>query len=169
MLTNVTASGNHATGVGGGMYNLMGTPEVRNSVFWNNRDTTGTGTQSASIFTSGWIYPSVSYSLVQGSGGSGAGWDGNVGTDGGNNIDADPHFYTPVNPAAAPTTAGELRIYWSGAAIDAGDNALNDTTEDLGGLPRKSDGNADGTDVIDMGAHEATKPYRQFVPLAFRQ
>ena len=170
VLTNVTASGNHGTGAGGGMFNLSGIPQIRNSIFWNNQDSTGTDTPSASIYTSGWQYPTISYSLVQSSGGSGDDWDPNAGTDGGNNVDADPFFVTPTDPAGAPRTSGDLRFPWVSPAVDVGDSALNTTTEDLGGLPRKVDGNADGTVIIDMGAYETPKPELTsvFLPLVMR-
>ena len=169
VLTNVTASGNRAQYVGGGLSNVSGVPQIRNSIFANNEGSAAPGTIYENIATTaGSDYPAISYSLVQGSGGSGGGWVPETGTDGGHNIDADPRFYTAVNPSDAPTHAGDLRISYASPAIDAGDSALNTTTEDLGGLARKSDGNRDGSVVIDMGAYEAPTPYVIFLPLIFR-
>ena len=62
ILTNAVSWGNSA---------IEGFPEIRN--------------QQGST-------PVISYSLIEGSGGSGAGWDPLLGTDGGNNLDADPLF-----------------------------------------------------------------------------
>jgi hypothetical protein len=163
LLTNITASGNHATAQGGGLFNLSNTPQIRNSVFWNNRDVTGTGTWSASIFSSGLQYPTISYSLVQGSGGSGDDWVPTVGTDGGHNIDADPRFKASVNPADAPTVSGDLRFPHFSPAIDAGYNDFNDTAKDFWGLARKVDGNDDGTVVIDMGAYEGPEVTLRYI------
>ena len=62
--------------------------------------------------------------------------------DGGNNIDADPMF--------VDVASGDLRLWSSSPAIEAGDNAAvpPGVTTDLGGNPRLY-----GT-VVDMGAYE---------------
>lgn len=72
------------------------------------------------------------------------------------NIDGDPRFVS--------ITSGNLRLEESSDAIDQGnDNVDFDTTTpglqrpsglDLGGSPRVSDGDGDGTKRIDMGAYE---------------
>ena len=60
---------------------------------------------------------------------------------------------------------GDLRLTDSSPCIDRGDNFV-DTQPfepglqflpelDLGGLPRVTDGNGDGSSVVDMGAFEA--------------
>jgi hypothetical protein len=85
--------------------------------------------------------PVVSYSIVEGSGGSGAGWDPLLGVDGGNNLDTDPLFID------AP--GGNLRLTQASPAVDAGDNTaphLADT--DLDGGPRILHG------IVDVGAYE---------------
>src|SRR5690606_18471097 len=70
----------------------------------------------------------------------------------GGNIDADPLFVNPVDPASAPTTTGDLRLRPSSPAVDAGDNdaLLPGLTTDLDGNPRIQ-GSA-----VDMGAYEYT-------------
>jgi uncharacterized repeat protein (TIGR01451 family) len=149
-LTNVTFNGNSAN-EGGGMYNTRSSPTIANSIFWNNEDESGTGTADASLVDETGGQSTISYSLIEGWNPAG---DGNLdGTDPNNN----PLFVTPVNPADAPTTAGDLRLQAASPAIDAGDNdALPpDVSTDLDGNDRIVDGNDDLTAVVDMGAYEA--------------
>jgi hypothetical protein len=86
--------------------------------------------------------PSIEYSLIENSGGSGGGWDGGVGTDGGNNLDADPLFVNLVG--------GDLHLSPGSPAIDAGHPAILVPLTDLDGNPRVS-----GL-AVDMGAYEYT-------------
>lgn len=147
-LTNVTFSGNRAFNNGGGMRNNSSSnPAIQNSIIWNNQDTSGIGTADASIKNIG-STPVISYTLVQGSGGSGIGWTSTLGMDKGMNIDMDPFFVTAVDPATAPTTDGDLRLKAASPAIDAGDKTLNPSGKDLAGKPRVYN------DVIDLGAFE---------------
>lgn len=166
-LVNATIAGNMAGGivnlgqgrviiqafsVGGGMYNDLGSkPDIRNSVIWNNRDDTGTGTASANI-KNGDVgsQPIISYSDVQGSGGSGGGWTGSAGFDYGNNIDQDPLYVIPLDPANSPSFAGDHHLLAGSPAIDTGNNADNSLATDLGQKPRIQGA------AIDMGAFEAT-------------
>jgi predicted outer membrane repeat protein len=134
-LTNVTFSGNSATGSGGGMYNDTSNPTLTNVIIW--------GSTSGGSISNNTSNPTISYSDIQGCGGSG-GWTSACGTDGGNNIDANPHF---VNAAG-----GNLRLQSGSPAIDAGNNSapgLSGVTTDLDGSPRIIGG------TVDMGAYEA--------------
>lgn len=72
---------------------------------------------------------SISYSDIQGCGGSGSGWNLDYGTDGGGNIDADPRFVDAAN--------GNLRLKLTSPAIDAGNNAAvpSGVTTDLTATP----------------------------------
>ena len=161
-LTNVTIAGNAAGGTvslatvapaavdiapaGGGIFNLTGSkPEIRNSVIWNNEDSTGTGTTSASIRnldTSS--TPSADYSDIQGlTSIGGLIYDGT-------SIDADPQFVAPVGPASAPSFGGDYRLKGDSPAIDVGNNAFNSLPKDLAQRPRIQGA------TIDMGAFEAT-------------
>lgn len=70
--------------------------------------------------------------------------DGNI--DGSAFIHA-PQFRTPVDPATAPTTVGDLRVLSTSPVIDAGKSSTNSEPTDLGGSPRF-------IDQIDIGAHE---------------
>lgn len=151
---------------GGGMFNFNGSrPQLVNSTFWNNRDSTGTGTGSATIHNEDLAsFPSIDYSLIQSL--------SNVGAIGSNNIDVDPLFLIAVDPGTAPTAAGDLHLSAHSPAIDAGDNAANNTSTDLDGDPRVTDGNNDGKDIIDMGAFEAPTGHQNltfiFLPLIYK-
>jgi uncharacterized repeat protein (TIGR01451 family) len=158
VLTNVTISGNSAD-QGGGMVNLPrlspSNPQIRNSILWGN-----TAATAPTILNSS-STPTVSYSIVEGSGGSGDSWVTTMGADGGNNLDTDPLFLTAIT-ASAPTTAGDLRLRAGSPAIDAGDNTAvpAGVTTDLAGDPRYHDdpGTPDtgsGTPpIVDLGAYE---------------
>ena len=149
-LANVTFSSNSAD-YGGGIYNTDDSnPTLVNTILWGNTALSG-GNQVYNISGS---TPVISYSDIQGSGGSGAGWDGALGTDGGGNIDADPLF------VSAPAN---LRLQVTSPAIDAGNNAAvpSGVTADLDGNPRFVDipavpDTGNGTPpIVDMGAYEA--------------
>ena len=171
ILTNVTFSGNSAKVYGGAMSNSgrLGTclPDVRNSILWNNQDSTGTGTISANIHNSS-ATTTLSHSLVEASGGSGGNWIGGSYVDGGENIDKEPQFMTPVDPSSAPTTVGNLRLQISSPAIDVGDNTyITGVSTDLDGNPRIADGDLDGILTVDMGAFESPV-YEKYLVLIFR-
>jgi hypothetical protein len=142
-LTNVTFSGNSASDEGGGMYNEGSNPTLTNCILWGNTATTGYQIYNSSST------PSISYSDVQGSGGS-VGWDTTLGTDGGGNIDADPLFVVPVPTIPMPNTGGDLRLHATSPAVDAGDDTAVPAgiTTDLDGNPRTIG------DAVDMGAYE---------------
>ncbi len=147
-VTNSTFSGNSAGDNGGGMFNTGGSPTVTNSIIWNNSANGTTATTSASVFNLNSSVPTFSYSLIANSGGSGS-WDNAIGTNGGNNIAANPLFIETPNPATAPTTAGNLRLRAGSPAIDVGNNAANSTPADLAGNVRIIN------TTIDLGAYEA--------------
>jgi len=152
-LTNVTFSGNNTSGSNSSvMLNESGSnPLVRNSIAWQNASfpiTNGSGSS-----------PVISYSLFQDCGPSSF-WDINCGTDGGNNIEppdpSDPVFVNPIDPASAPSDMGNFYLALNSAAIDQGNNSLNDHPTALSDVhPRITDGDGSGTATIDMGAYEA--------------
>ena len=137
-LANVTVYGNWA-GRGGGIYSAGGSPAIQNSILWGNLDDSG-GDQ---IFSTSASTPTITYCDIQGSGGSGAGWDASMGTDLGGNLDADPRFVSSAWVA-------NLRLTWGSPALDAGDSDLvpDGVTTDLDGAPRIANGR------VDMGAYE---------------
>ncbi len=152
-LVNVTFSGNQA-GQGGGIRNYAGgggvsTPNLINCVLWGNA--ANTGPQISNEIDA---MPTISYSLIGGSGGSGSGWNAALGVDGGNNLDADPQFVGPVAASSAPTAAGNYRLGFGSPAIDWGVNA-GCPVNDRDGNPRPNDGNGDEVVICDMGAYEA--------------
>ena len=156
-LTNVTFTGNSAGTEGGGMYNVISNSTLANVIIWDNQANGSTVSASASIFNSG-LTPSITYSLIANSGGSGD-WNTAIGTDGGNNLDVDPKFVEAVNPADAPTTVGDLQLKTTSPAINTGDPATDlslfpggpGSPLDLAGNTRVFDG---VIDIIDIGAYE---------------
>lgn len=163
MLTNVTFSGNRAGFFGGAIYNTASgccsKTDVRNSILYNNQDSSGTGTISASIYLTRSASITLTHSLVQGSLIAG-GWIGGNYVDGGGNIDTDPMFVATIDPSTAPTTTGNLRLQENSPAIDKGDNSfITSIQTDLDGEARIVDGNLDGTPTVDMGAYEYQVPY----------
>ncbi len=146
-MSQVSFSGNSAEDNGGGMFNENSSPEISNSIFWQNAATDEPATAQIGNNSSS---PMISYTLIQGSGGSSA-WDNNLGLNGGNNLDADPLFRGPINPADAPTTAGNLRLEpGCSPAIDVGENSAASGPLDLDGAMRIQGG------TVDLGAYEST-------------
>ena len=95
----------------------------------------------------------VQNSLVEGSGGS-SGWKAQA-VDKGGNIDADPQFFVPVDPASAPTIAGDFRQRLASPVVNTGNNALIlrqpiSGTTDFAGNPRVFD------TTVDMGPYEVS-------------
>jgi predicted outer membrane repeat protein len=144
-LTNVTFNGNLANRDGGAIYNELGYLTIQNSILWGNRAASGEDQIHNDEST-----PAIAHSDLQGSGGSGPGWDPGLGNDLGGNLDVDPRFVNAVAPAAAPTHTGNLRLRWGSPAVDAGDDSLvpPGVTTDLDGASRFAYG------TVDMGAYE---------------
>ena len=141
-------------------------PHFRNSILWNNQDSNGTEAISSTVFN---IKSKIviTNSLVQGTGGS-DNWilDPSI-IDGGNNIDTDPLFVSPIDPSTTPTTTGNLRLKGGSPAIDTGEDAfVSGITTDLDGNARIVDGDRDGTATVDMGAYETQVFY--YLPLVSR-
>jgi Right handed beta helix region len=132
-LTNCSVVENEATGTGtgGGLSNSGTSPIVRNAIFWNNSDNSGTGT-SAQINQTGAGGTAVRFSDIQG------GWTG-AGND---NINADPMFIDAM--------LGDYRISANSPCSDTGDPAFVPAAgaADLDGHPRVLCGQ------VDMGAYE---------------
>jgi predicted outer membrane repeat protein len=150
IITNATFSGNQAKS-GGAVSSANGsTPQLRNSILWDNLDIIIGVTLSETVHNEGSL--SKTYlvnSLVQGSGGSNKWTSDNSYVDGGGNIDTDPKFITPVDPIKAPTSNGNLRLQRGSPAVNAGNNEYVTVTTDLDGSKRIVDG------MVDMGAYEA--------------
>lgn len=135
-LTNVTIAGNSAVNKGGAMFNQaspgdtyfpdMVAPVIHNSII------RGTFENIDAV-------PVIAHSLVEGSGGSGASWNGDFGTDNNGNLDVDPKFVD-----------GDYRLSAESPAINAGSDALV-----LAGVTTDLDENMRifGA-AVDMGAYE---------------
>ncbi len=140
--TSLTFYGNSATQSGGGIYNAVSLYlSLKNTIVRGNTATTG-----PEIYT---IFPPViSYSNIEGCGGSGSGWNTACGTDDGGNIDADPLFVDAPN--------GDLHILPSSPCVDTGDNAAvpAGVNTDIDGSIRIFDGDGTGSSVVDMVADE---------------
>jgi hypothetical protein len=148
-LYNNVATGSGSDGNGGGFYNRSAAPTLVNSILWGNI----ANVSGAQIYNDDTDVPVISYSNIDGSGGS-AGWDTALGSDGGGNIDADPSF--------VDATHGDLRLQLDSPAIDAGDNSAvpSGISIDLAGAPRfmdvttASDTGSGAPPIVDMGAYE---------------
>jgi len=149
ILTNVTISGNRATLRGGGIDRPFAMT-LRNTIIWNNQDETGTGTAEATMddFFSDSVVE-VSNSLLQGyPANEFPGSSNNLdGTDPGNN----PLFRAAVNPAGAPSLAGNLRLQQGSPVRDQGNNSfVTGVDTDLDGEARIFGG------TVDLGPYEGT-------------
>lgn len=147
-LTNSTFSGNQAFSGGGMAVEGAGSAvTLQNSILWGN-----VANSQIEILLDGVL--TVRYSLVQGSGGSGAGWQASQGTDGGQNLDTDPLFV--LNPSSgdgswvtmADNVEGDLHLQQFSPAADEGDNAVVTALVDYDGQPRLDNGS------VDLGAFE---------------
>jgi len=154
-IVNATVSGNNAGTDGGGLgLDQSSAPVFHNSIFWNNRAAGGTGSESASLFRlsqpTGSSLVEFHFSLVEGFTNAEL---VAIDSDSADNLDGelagnDPDFLTPVDPATAPATSGDLRLRTGSPAIDAGDNGANDSETDAAGSPRID------FSTIDLGAYE---------------
>ncbi len=150
-MSQVSFSGNNAANFGGGMYNQNSSPHIINSIFWGNAANVQMDAP-AQIANSGTSSPVVSDTLIQGSGGSSA-WLTALGNGGHNLLDADPWFREPIDPADAPTSAGNLRLEpGCSPAIDAGDDRAASGPVDLDGATRIQGAG------VDLGAYESRPP-----------
>lgn len=138
-ITNCTFSENSAT-AGGGIYNYNTgtTPTLVNCILWGNTaDTAGNDMYNDTTTNP---VPDISYSNIAGCGGSGAGWVGAFGLDGGNNIDADPRF----------SAFDGFHLTAGSPCINTGDDTAvpADVTADIDGQKRILGA------AVDMGADE---------------
>ncbi|SDL91195.1 Por secretion system C-terminal sorting domain-containing protein [Catalinimonas alkaloidigena] len=156
--TNCTFAGNHADRNGGGYFTNLVYGDVsllqakmENCILASNTATTSGDESYNNLSTN----TRVSYSLIQGYGGSGGGWNTLAGTDDGNNLDAPPQFVNVALPLGAdglPATSDDgLRLQIGSAARNAGNNAatgLSGVTLDYIGATRIQNG------TVDLGAYE---------------
>lgn len=145
-LINVSVSGNS----GGGGVRMVDVAPVTmvNSLLAGNANTNGTDAADANLDVNLPGSLTVRHSLVRGCNPGGS-WNSDCGSDGGGNLpDADSLFVLAPDPVSAPSVNGDLRLQANSPAVDAGDNAANDSQVDLGGNPRITG------PAIDLGAWE---------------
>ena len=141
-LSNCTLSGNKANLHGNEIYNHVRTvlsvgechPQLTNCIVWND----------APIYNDSPVTATYAYCNIKGCGGS-ASWLASLGMDLGGNIDADPMFVDPPDPADAPTTSGDVHLQDGSPSIDTG-TATGAPTADFEGDTRDA--------APDMGADE---------------
>lgn len=151
-LINVTLSGNWSSYYGGAIYNAGQTPTLTNCIIWGNDSQYYDLDLLYNAFDGNMLFQN---SLLQGSGGSGGGWDEALGTDGGGNLDADPLFVEPAAASSAPTASGNYRIQEGSPAVDAGCNSPFEEGGDAFGVETDLDGNRRIIGgIVDMGAYE---------------
>jgi len=129
------------------MYNFRVSATLTNCILWGNTAISG-GNQIYNYDST----PVIGHSNIQGSGGSDS-WDGDLGTDLGGNIDADPLFIDAIN--------GDFHLQSGSPCIDAGDNTVpNLPATDFEGDDRRIDDpltpdTGSGTaPIVDMGVDE---------------
>jgi probable HAF family extracellular repeat protein len=162
-ISNCSICKNMADGYGGGIYNFNSDPNVTNCIFWGNQ-AGGDGNEVYNIV--GGKDPNFRYCDINDSGGSGDGWDANLGTDGGGNIDADPCFVDIDDPNGPDNIFGTqddgLQLQVGSPCIDAADGNAALTTDILGrGRIDVNEVANTGTgkpNYVDIGAYEYRYP-----------
>ncbi|MDD5326471.1 MAG: S8 family serine peptidase [Phycisphaerae bacterium] len=136
-IINCTFADNNSSAYGGAIYNSSAlsstppaSPEIVNCLFWGNTASVDGDQIYNNGISGGVAEPSISYSNIQDSGGSGD-WDTDLGTDLGGNIDADPCF--------VDADSNDFHIALNSPCIDGGDpNGDYDGQTDMDDEPRIS-------------------------------
>ena len=148
-LINCTISGGRSED--GGAIDLSGgTMSLINTIIFNNATREGnTMDPDSSLVRGNSAVASFSHSLLANY--SKVTLDAAPGS--GSNLDpADPLFVIPVDPAASPTTSGNLNLSGASVAIDVGDNTATGASLDVADNPRVFNS------IIDLGAFENQGP-----------
>ncbi|MFK7933637.1 MAG: choice-of-anchor Q domain-containing protein [Saprospiraceae bacterium] len=135
-VTNCTFTMNSASRGGVQFNEFTALPAMTNCILWGN---TASDTDP-NIYNESSGNPTFTNCLIEGSGGSSS-WVSSLGTDGGNNLDADPFFVDAAN--------GDVSLLACSDAIDAGTATGAPATDIIGTTRPQGAG-------YDMGAYEAT-------------
>ncbi|RYZ51555.1 MAG: T9SS type A sorting domain-containing protein, partial [Sphingobacteriales bacterium] len=155
-IINTVIAGNNGVS-GAAVYNVLAAaPVFRNCIITEN---------NAGVFTSSAVplpKPVFSYSIIQGSGGSGSGWVTATGIDSGFNKMANANFIQSTSFASAPDTSGNYSITMCSPAVNMGNATGVATlipTLDMAGVSRYNG-------QIDAGAYEidSLSPASMFIP-----
>ncbi|MHC4644376.1 MAG: S8 family serine peptidase [Planctomycetota bacterium] len=159
-IVNCTFSGNDAGSKGGALLNVHSSPKVSNCILWNDDANDGNEVYNWDANSD----PNFRCCDIEGCGGSGGGWDPNLGTDGGGNIDQDPNFVDSNDPNGDDdiwaTADDGLALDCGSHCIDAGDNDAIGLAGDIAGNFRRRD----ATCRIDTGAPPNDAPYADMGP-----
>jgi hypothetical protein len=137
VIVNTTFAGDSVQWQGAAFYNNGSWPQIVNSILWENKGIT-------QVLNIGGAAATFSYSIVDGSGGSGS-WNSIYGIDGGNNLDVDPLLWSVAN--------GDVHLRTDSPAIGVGNNgAPGLPPTDCDGEPRI------GYGTVDIGADEFGDP-----------
>jgi parallel beta-helix repeat protein len=135
-VTNCTFTGNSATNGSGILNSNSSSPRITNCILWgDSQDEISNVTSSPTVNCCDVDMNDPAANPYPGTG----------------NINADPLF--------ADASASDLHLRGSSPCIDKGDNSAVPTgvTTDFEGNPRISDGDGDGSAIVDMGADEAAR------------
>jgi hypothetical protein len=148
-ILSATIVGNTTSGEGGGIFIQDGDVQATNTIVWGNQ-----ANQNANVSVDGASDLTWAFSLIEGCGGSGPGWNVDLGIDGGNNLDANPLFVDPNGPDNMFGTEDDNYDLQGGSpAIDTGDSAVPGLpATDIVGRYRVHNGQ------VDMGAYEFGSP-----------
>nr|NQU93918.1 T9SS type A sorting domain-containing protein [Bacteroidota bacterium] len=119
---------------------------IKNCILWGN---TSYYANTNELSLSGTDYTgAIYYSDIKGCNGSGGSWNTSFGTDGGNNIDTNPHYADAGN--------NDYRLSSYSPCADVGSDAANSETYDIRGTGygRKLNKSTGASGTIDMGAYE---------------
>jgi hypothetical protein len=126
-VANITCSGNRANSFGGTTYVFRGQATIANAILWGD-SLPALYNDSSLVWIGG--------SDIQGSGGSGGGWDSFLGVDQGGNLDVDPRFVKEGDPHGGDGQLGTdddgLRLLAGSPCVDAGGRAGGPNIDLLG-------------------------------------
>lgn len=151
-LNGSTIAGNKAISDGAGISNNNSTTTILNSIIYGNKATANSNIKNVSSSTA-----FVAYSLLEGSGGSGSGWQSGIATDNGNNIDKDPLFSLSSDPNGFDNIFGTpddgLTLSNCSPAANVGFNTYSTLSKDITNSQRIQNS------TVDLGAYESVHAF----------